>query len=252
MTISLGRRLPGGSCRVPGSSAGSVVGTCFALHRTGFGQPPCRHDAGGLLPHRFTLTTGISRVPVAVSFLCHFPSAFAPWGFPSVLPCGVRTFLEPLPARGHPACTPNSTPGPVSATARRPARQSAPLRLPWIRSGDTPGGEYPSPRSLLASPDPFGPAAGEKAGQAASEQLLTRLCTDRLGGRVGRFEPAAALRAEAPAAAPGDDALAAHEALEADAAHQRQELLVERAVERGHRGHSERKTPVTRPSSWTC
>ncbi len=48
---------------------------------------------------------GISRVPVAVSFLCHFPSAFAAWGFPSVLPCGVRTFLEPLPARGHPACT---------------------------------------------------------------------------------------------------------------------------------------------------
>ena len=28
----------------------------FALHRTGFGEPPCRHDAGGLLPHPFTLT----------------------------------------------------------------------------------------------------------------------------------------------------------------------------------------------------
>jgi len=44
-------------------------------------------------------------VPVAVSFLYHFPSAFAAWDFPSVLPFGVRTFLEPLPARGHPACT---------------------------------------------------------------------------------------------------------------------------------------------------
>src|SRR5207244_13147182 len=33
--------------------------------------------------------------PEAVSFLCHFPSAFAAWDFPSVLPCGVRTFLEP-------------------------------------------------------------------------------------------------------------------------------------------------------------
>jgi hypothetical protein len=31
--------------------------------------------------------------PVAVSFLCHFPSAFAAWGLPSVLPFGVRTFL---------------------------------------------------------------------------------------------------------------------------------------------------------------
>ena len=34
--------------------------------------------------------------PVAVSFLCHFPSAFAAWDFPSALPCGVRTFLEPI------------------------------------------------------------------------------------------------------------------------------------------------------------
>ena len=41
---------------------------------------------------------------LAVSFLCHFPSAFAAWGFPSVLPFGVRTFLEPRTARGHPAC----------------------------------------------------------------------------------------------------------------------------------------------------
>ena len=37
VTISLGRRLPDGSSGVPGSSAGRVIGTCFALHRTGFG-----------------------------------------------------------------------------------------------------------------------------------------------------------------------------------------------------------------------
>src|SRR4029079_17314020 len=42
--------------------------------------------------------------PEAVSFLCHFPSAFAAWGFPSVLPCGVRTFLGARRRRGHPAC----------------------------------------------------------------------------------------------------------------------------------------------------
>ena len=97
MTISLGRRLRDGSSGVPGSSAGRVVGTCFTLHRTGFGQPPCHHDAGGLLPHLFTLTAGVSGElsPVAVSFLCHFPSAFAAWDFPSVLPFGVRTFLGP-------------------------------------------------------------------------------------------------------------------------------------------------------------
>src|SRR3954470_5789786 len=43
--------------------------------------------------------------PEAVSFLCHFPSAFAAWDFPSVLPFGVRTFLGAQAPRGHPACT---------------------------------------------------------------------------------------------------------------------------------------------------
>jgi hypothetical protein len=58
--------------------------------------------------------------PVAVSFLCHFPSAFAAWGLPSVLPFGVRTFLAPALrrsfesspiglTRGHPACILNSS-----------------------------------------------------------------------------------------------------------------------------------------------
>jgi hypothetical protein len=118
VTISLGRRLRDGSSGVPGSSAGRVVGTCFTLHRTGFGEPPCRHDAGGLLPHLFTLTAGVSgeSSPEAVSFLCHFPSAFAAWDFPSVLPCGVRTFLASRSSRGHPACIPNSSPGAPPAT----------------------------------------------------------------------------------------------------------------------------------------
>ena len=37
VTIFLGRQLPDGSSGVPGSSAGRVNGTCFTLHRTGFG-----------------------------------------------------------------------------------------------------------------------------------------------------------------------------------------------------------------------
>ena len=106
MTISLGRQLPDGSSGVPGSSAGRVNGTCFALHRTGFGEPPCHHGAGGLLPHLFTLTgaAAVASNCPAVSFLCHFPSAFAVWGFPSVLPYGVRTSSSAPPerhARGH-------------------------------------------------------------------------------------------------------------------------------------------------------
>src|SRR5438309_2793875 len=50
----------------------------------------------------------------AVSFLCHFPSAFAAWDFPSVLPFGVRTFLEPRTARGHPACKSNCSDEPAA------------------------------------------------------------------------------------------------------------------------------------------
>src|SRR5690349_22497183 len=48
-----------------------------------------------------------SRSPEAVSFLCHFPSAFAAWGFPSVLPFGVRTFLGAAAVKttGRPAVT---------------------------------------------------------------------------------------------------------------------------------------------------
>src|SRR5215204_393741 len=60
----------------------------------------------GSYPNLFTLTLGVSGElfsPLAVSFLCHFPSAFAVWDFPSVLPCGVRTFLGP--ARSRPAVT---------------------------------------------------------------------------------------------------------------------------------------------------
>jgi hypothetical protein len=107
VTIPLGRRLHGGSSSVPGSSAGHLDGACFALHRTGFGEPPCHHGRWWALTppfHPYRQRLRRDRPLPAVCFLCHFPSAFAAWGFPSVLPCGVRTFLEPRKARGHPAC----------------------------------------------------------------------------------------------------------------------------------------------------
>ena len=46
--------------------------------------------AGGLLHHRFTLTS--SRL--AVYFLLHVPAGHPGWALPTVLPCGVRTFLD--------------------------------------------------------------------------------------------------------------------------------------------------------------
>ncbi len=83
MTIHLGRRLPFGSSGVPDPSAGRVGGICFTLHRTGFSEPPRHRGAGGLLPHRFTLTVeasgerldgGLLSVPLSVGF--------RPLGFP--------------------------------------------------------------------------------------------------------------------------------------------------------------------------
>jgi predicted phosphodiesterase len=68
---------------------------------------------------------------VAVSFLFHFPSAFAAWGFPSVLPFGVRTFLgSALAARGHPACTQNG-----SAIAKSGTQNYGAAAVPVIDAG---------------------------------------------------------------------------------------------------------------------
>jgi len=47
--------------------------------------------AGGLLHHRFTLTSG--RGPGAVCFLWHFPAGHPGSVLPTTLPCGARTFL---------------------------------------------------------------------------------------------------------------------------------------------------------------
>src|SRR6059058_5392341 len=44
----------------PAPLRAASTGPCFALHRTGFGEPPCHHGAGGLLPHLFTLAADVS------------------------------------------------------------------------------------------------------------------------------------------------------------------------------------------------
>ena len=55
--------------------------------------PVARH-AGGLLHHRFTLTSGRPEGrPAAVCFLWHCPAGHPGWALPTTLPCGARTFL---------------------------------------------------------------------------------------------------------------------------------------------------------------
>ena len=51
-------------------------------------------DAGGLLHHRFTLACDASRRPSAVCSLLHCPSGRPAWPLASIVPCGVRTFLN--------------------------------------------------------------------------------------------------------------------------------------------------------------
>src|SRR5215216_1600097 len=121
VTISLGRRLRDGSSGVPGSSAGRVIGTCFTLHRTGFGEPPCHHDAGGLLPHLFTLTAGVSGESFAGGGLLSVPLSvgFRRLGFPQRPALWCPDFprgpsaVKPAGPRGHPACTSDCSPDPL-------------------------------------------------------------------------------------------------------------------------------------------
>src|SRR5262245_45330385 len=73
-----------------------------------------------------------NRRPSAVCSLWHFPASRLDWALPSILPCGVRTFLgrvtpERVPGRGHPA---DSPPSPLSRSGvvRRPATSKRSLR----------------------------------------------------------------------------------------------------------------------------
>src|SRR5438552_9694777 len=67
--------------------------------------------AGGLLPHRFTLTADVLRRSrrTAVCFLCHFPSAFAASLAGASCPA-VSGLSSSLEARGHPACDSHCSP----------------------------------------------------------------------------------------------------------------------------------------------
>src|SRR3954447_9141499 len=94
----------------PGPGRATSWRALFALHRTGFGEPPRRRDAGGLLPHRFTLTGGVSG-DNAVGGLLSVPLSvgFRRLACASVLPCGVRTFLD---RRGFAPATAITRPAP--------------------------------------------------------------------------------------------------------------------------------------------
>ena len=158
--IPLGRRSPAASSGLPGSGAGHAIAPLFGLAPCGVCRAiPVARDAGGLLPHRFTLArTGASpRRPLAVCSLLHFPSGHPAWALPSALPCGVRTFLrgpaETGPRRPSPRLRSRRThssadrpPTPGAGRRRHPPRDSR-GRRPTRRAAATvaPGGGYNLP-----------------------------------------------------------------------------------------------------------
>src|SRR5262249_52616890 len=150
------------------------------------GEPPCHHDAGGLLPHLFTLTTGVSG------------ESFRRWRSP---------FCAPFLGLSPPGISPASSPT-VSGLSSTPKTPRPPALQPQL---------YPG----------------------------------LIGDALGRAERRSALRATDPAQHLHDE-LPADEALEARAAGERGQLLVERAEQRCDPAHeSILKTPTTLPSMCT-
>src|SRR5438067_12109479 len=105
--------------RLPGSSAGSVGGACSPCTGRGLTSRPCHQGRWWALTPPFhpylprlrrSATGGLFSVSLSVGFRRLFRK--------SVLPCGVRTFLEFRRTRGHPACVLDCTVS--SSTAQRP------------------------------------------------------------------------------------------------------------------------------------
>ena len=70
------------------------------LLRKGLAKPPCCHDAGGLLHHRFSFSlTRTSAGSGSLLFCGANPSGRPAWSLTSFLPCGARTFLTPAVSR---------------------------------------------------------------------------------------------------------------------------------------------------------
>src|SRR6187551_2760593 len=103
MIIPLAPSLLTGSSSLPGDRVdGPSNPPIWPCSVRGFACRPCYHERGALLPHLFTLTRlrpcGLRRgkprgLPLAVCFLCHFPSSCPDRPLTGALPCGVRTFL---------------------------------------------------------------------------------------------------------------------------------------------------------------
>ena len=74
-------------------SAGRLILPYSILLRMGLAKPPCCHDAGGLLHHRFSFSLYALRRRWESSFLRRFPSDHSARPLAGIPPSGARTFL---------------------------------------------------------------------------------------------------------------------------------------------------------------
>jgi hypothetical protein len=92
--------------------------------------------------HPYLCAGPLDPLPSAVCSLLHFPAGHPDWALPSILPCGVRTFLGRITTlasgsvRGHPADSPpptfNSRTRCLSKRMRRSSRSTA-VDLPRVQ-----------------------------------------------------------------------------------------------------------------------
>lgn len=89
------------------------------LLRKGLAKPPCCHDAGGLLHHRFSFSLTRHKTGSGSLLFCGAnPSGCPAWPLASFLPCGARTFLTPATRAGRAIVWPASRGGIVPCGRR--------------------------------------------------------------------------------------------------------------------------------------
>ena len=93
--IYLGRPLPAGSRDLPGARRAASSHLLGLAPDGVYLAAGVTAGAGALLPHPFTLTRASPGGLLSVAL----STRHRVWALPSVLPCGVRTFLDPPPHR---------------------------------------------------------------------------------------------------------------------------------------------------------
>lgn len=89
------------------------------LLRKGLAKPPCCHDAGGLLHHRFSFSLTRHKTGSGSLLFCGAnPSGCPAWPLASFLPYGARTFLTPATRAGRAIVWPASRRGIVPCGRR--------------------------------------------------------------------------------------------------------------------------------------